>query len=111
MVSSTFTRVYTPNKSSEFKDQLYNWCDRVHIGHIRFVTSQTAHRDQQGHLLYTAVPIFPGIIVGQAGRVQYDENAPFQVTSQNMIGWGTSKKQAEEMASANLLNSYQYCFY
>ncbi|KAH7330687.1 hypothetical protein B0J17DRAFT_722371 [Rhizoctonia solani] len=110
MVSSLFTRVYTPGRSSEFKDQLYNWCDRVHIGRIRFNTSQTIHRDQQGHLLYKAVPIFPRIIV-QGGRVQYDEGAPFEVTDQNIIGWATSIKHAEEMAAANLMNSYQYCFY
>ncbi|KAH7330686.1 hypothetical protein B0J17DRAFT_771888 [Rhizoctonia solani] len=111
MISSLFTRVYTPSNKAAFIDQLNCWCDRIHIGHIRFITSQTAYRDRQGHLLYTAVPIFPRIIVGQGGHVQYDEGAPFEVADHNIVGWGISVGQAEETAAANLLNSRQYCFY
>ncbi|KAJ1310762.1 hypothetical protein OPQ81_009283 [Rhizoctonia solani] len=110
MAPSIVTRIYTPNKSSDFKDQLNIWCDRVHIAHIKFNTTKTNYRDEYGHQLYEAVPIFPSIIVSGAHRY-YDEAVPLMLADSNVIGWGTSKKEAEEMAAAALLNSRQYCYY
>ncbi|CAE6435107.1 unnamed protein product [Rhizoctonia solani] len=108
------TRVYTPERTFEFKDQLNTWCDRVDIGHIRYSTNATNYRNEHNQLLYQAVPIFPTIVnSSQPGRFQcyYNEHMMTQLVDQNVIGFGTSKKDAEEMAAAGLLTSGCYCFY
>ncbi|KAG8729359.1 hypothetical protein FRC11_008940 [Ceratobasidium sp. 423] len=62
MNPTIFTRPYTPNRGSQYKDQLYIWCDRVRIGHIQFVTNSIATRDAHGHQQFQAIPIFPQVI-------------------------------------------------
>ncbi|KAH7334633.1 hypothetical protein B0J17DRAFT_85505 [Rhizoctonia solani] len=57
-----YTRIYTANQESQFKNQLNIWCDRVRLGHIHFITDQTQHRDENGHRLYQAIPSFPRIV-------------------------------------------------
>ncbi|EUC65607.1 hypothetical protein RSOL_448440, partial [Rhizoctonia solani AG-3 Rhs1AP] len=99
------TRVYIPDQALQYKNQLNNWCDRVRIQHIAFNTNPTVHRDPQG---------LPSIVdlrlYGRTG-IQYNQASPFEVRDQNVVGWGTSVKAAEEMAAAGLLKSGRYCFY
>ncbi|CAE6527670.1 unnamed protein product [Rhizoctonia solani] len=112
--ANIFTRIYTPSSGSLFRDQLNIWCDRVHIGHIRFSTNKSSYRDSHGHQLYEAIPIFPGIIdlrsIGRVG-VQYDEKVVLNLAGSDVVGWGTSTRKAEEDAAQRLLSSGYYCFY
>ncbi|CAE7203799.1 unnamed protein product [Rhizoctonia solani] len=109
-LSPIFTRVYTPERNSEYKDQLQIWCDRMKIGHIGFRTIKTEYRDDYGHVLFQAVPIFPHIIyIDRSGRGQYNNDALVELTDSSVVGWATSKRQAEETAAALLLTSRWYC--
>ncbi|EUC56492.1 hypothetical protein RSOL_180690 [Rhizoctonia solani AG-3 Rhs1AP] len=152
---SPFTRVYTANRSSNYRDQLNVWCDRIGIAHLRFNTDLVAQRDEHGHLLYQALPIFPNIldlggnyaaqgwteqeayraslsqipwdriflrpdsiyydfdhhrdgsIIAKPRLIKYGDYV--QLT--NVVGFGTSRRSAEEKASEILLLSGRYCFY
>ncbi|CAE7085121.1 unnamed protein product, partial [Rhizoctonia solani] len=147
------TRVYTADKSYLFKDQLNIWCNRIGFGNIRFVASLTDLRDEQGHQLYQAFPIFPyvedlgqhyvaqgrteqeayhlslsripfaqlslraesitynfdyrrdGSVVAKPCLIRY--GADVQLT--NVVGYGTSRRSAEERVAEILLGSGHYC--
>ncbi|CAE6512386.1 unnamed protein product [Rhizoctonia solani] len=153
-MAAILTRTYTPNRSSQFKDQLNIWCDRLGIAHIRFVTDLTSQRDEDGHQLYQAFPIFPSVIdlgmnyaaqgwsqqeAHQASLSQITwvqqfslraDTIPYKyylrdgsvvakpclirygdyIQLTNVVGFGTSRRSAEEKAAEKLLRSEQYCF-
>ncbi|ELU36234.1 hypothetical protein AG1IA_09736 [Rhizoctonia solani AG-1 IA] len=95
MTSLVCSRIYTPQSTSGFKDQITLWCDRVHILHIQFNTSETKYLNWDGHKLYRAVPIH---------QIQYDERSEMAATDAQ-IGWGTSIRKAEENSAQNLIMS------
>ncbi|ELU38303.1 hypothetical protein AG1IA_07669 [Rhizoctonia solani AG-1 IA] len=88
MTSLICSRLYTPGPptTSQPREQLTMWCDRVRIRHIQFETSETTYCNEAGHKLHRAVPIH---------RIQYDERFVMDVTDAQ-IGWGTSMRKAEE---------------
>ncbi|CUA74184.1 hypothetical protein RSOLAG22IIIB_11020 [Rhizoctonia solani] len=149
-MASFYTRAYTPNRSSQYRDQLNIWCDRIGIAHIQFDSTLTGHYDDQGRQLHQASPIFPSV-VSYAARGRSQEEAyrascslipwdrlrmrpesiayEFQTCSDgsilatpflmsygqyapltNIVGWGTSRRSAEERAAEMLLCSGHYCF-
>ncbi|CAE6411674.1 unnamed protein product [Rhizoctonia solani] len=108
MTSLVCSRIYTPERTSGFRDQINNWCDRVRIPHIQFNTSETTYLDEAGHKLYQAVPILPKIIVLGSNRAQYDQRFAM-VPTDAQIGWGTSTRKAEENSAQNLMMSGYCC--
>ncbi|KAJ1305947.1 hypothetical protein OPQ81_010664 [Rhizoctonia solani] len=82
-MNSIFTRSYTP-QGSQYKHELNVWCDRIGIGHIRFVTDLTDQCDEHGHQLYQSFPIFPRVV---------DLGASY-------VGWGMSQQEAHQASSA-----------
>ncbi|CAE6454022.1 unnamed protein product [Rhizoctonia solani] len=137
MASRFYTRPYRPLRTYEYKDELNNWCDRVHLGYtIRYATQ--AVYDQDGQTTFRAVPFFPQVLnygphyqahgrshserkaylyhsspefvlVVQPRLIAY--GAEESLVDPDVIGWGTSKRKAEENAAEKLLNSGRYCFY
>ncbi|CAE6439899.1 unnamed protein product [Rhizoctonia solani] len=55
-------RIKLTDMGSQFRDQLNIWSDRIRFGPIQYITNQTHFRNDDGHLLYQAIPIFPRVI-------------------------------------------------
>ncbi|CAE6408419.1 unnamed protein product [Rhizoctonia solani] len=102
-------REYVPNRSSSWKDQLDNWCDRVKLSHIQFTTTMpvtTPIIRTRSYILWQAVPNFPAITRRDSG-VLYGECAP--LNDDAVVGYGKSRREAIEDSAKKLLESQRYC--
>ncbi|CAE6457256.1 unnamed protein product, partial [Rhizoctonia solani] len=108
MTSEICTRIYTPERTSGYRDQLNTWSARVRINYITFDTRETTYRDEAGHKLYQAIPIFPKIVMLPGNRAQYDDRYKIDVAPSE-FGLGTSVRRAEEDAAQRLMISGRYC--
>ncbi|QRW25256.1 dsrm domain protein [Rhizoctonia solani] len=152
-----YTRIYTPSRTSGYRDQLNVWSDRVHIGHIQFTTQGFYHQTDQ--MQYQAIPFSPKLSTmatdtkHMANPIWMRRDCPYRASPKTdfplipalsyltispmylvrvllffyptvimygaeeslvdpyVIGWGTSKRKAEENAAEKLLTSRRYCFY
>ncbi|KDN50026.1 hypothetical protein RSAG8_01362, partial [Rhizoctonia solani AG-8 WAC10335] len=99
---------FIPVHISHWRNELNIWCDRVHVRHIRFTSTQTAHRDGEDDAMFQAVPTFPKVIHRDSG-IEYGTPAPLEDAT--VVGWGNTRDQAKEDSAKKLLQSRRYCYY
>ncbi|GAB1523506.1 hypothetical protein RhiTH_006656 [Rhizoctonia solani] len=62
-----------------------------------------------GSIIFDHLSNVPGSVVLQPRLIMY--GAEESLVDPYVIGWGTSKRKAEENAAEKLLTSRRYCFY